>query len=70
MPLDRNETVQSAARIVAEAMTEAGMNPATAIDHPVVRGVVQKWLAGEWRRDEVVEACADLLMMYPDLRAE
>jgi hypothetical protein len=61
-------TVRAAAKIVADAMLEAGMQPALAIDHPVVRGLVQKWVSGEWQRDEVVDACRDLLMMYPELR--
>lgn len=69
-PTDDPQTVKAAARIVTEAMLEAGMNPASAIDHPVVRGIVQRWIRGEWTRDEVVDACADLLLMYPMLRIE
>jgi hypothetical protein len=66
---DDRATVKAAAKIVTDAMLQAGMEPARAIEHPVVRGVVQKWLHGEWTREEVVDACGDLLMMYPDLRA-
>ncbi len=65
---DDKATVQAAAKIVADAMLEAGMQPARAIDHPVVRGLVQKWVTGDWTRDEVVDACEDLLLMYPELR--
>ena len=67
---DNPATVKAAAKIVADAMLQAGMDPARAIDHPVVRGIVQKWVAGEWTRDEVVDACEDLLLMYPNLRSE
>ncbi|HEY0009033.1 MAG TPA: hypothetical protein VGB55_09955 [Tepidisphaeraceae bacterium] len=62
------DTVKAAAKIVTDAMLEAGMEPVRAIDHPIVRGIVQRWVSGEWTRDEVVDACADLLLMYPDLR--
>ena len=67
---DDLQTVRAAARIVTDAMLQAGMEPAKAIDHPVVRGIVQRWVSGEWTRDEVVDACRDLLMMYPMLRCD
>ena len=62
-------TVIAAAKIVTQAMVEAGMEPSRAIDHPVVRGVIHKWLHGEWTQEETIDACRDLLMMYPELRA-
>jgi hypothetical protein len=67
---DEQETLKAAAKIVADAMLQAGMNPARAIDHPVVQGVVRKWLQGEWTQDEVIEACEDLLRLYPALRLD
>ena len=67
---DEQETLKAAAKIVADAMLQAGMNPARAIDHPVVQGVVRKWLQGEWTQDDVIDACEDLLRLYPELRLD
>ena len=65
---DDRQTVQAAAKIITDAMLQAGMDPAVAIDHPVVRGIVERWLRGQWTQDEVIDACHDLLMVYPQLR--
>ena len=62
------DTVRAAAEIVTRAMVRAGMDPARAIDHPLVRVIVRQWIEGAWTDDEVVEACADVLRMYPMLR--
>lgn len=61
-------TVKAAARIVTDAMLRAGMDPARAIDHPLVRVIVRQWIEGAWTQDEVVDACEDVLRMYPQLR--
>jgi hypothetical protein len=42
--------------------------PLRAIDHPLVRVIVRQWIEGAWTQDEVVEACEDVLRMYPQLR--
>lgn len=69
MPTPEETTVaQAAAKIIADAMLAAGMEPARAIDHPVVQGVLRKWLEGDWTQEEAVDACRDLLMIYPQLR--
>jgi len=65
---DDRQTVQAAAKIITDAMLQAGMDPAVAIDHPVVRGIVERWLRGQWTQEEVIGACRDLLMVYPQLR--
>ena len=69
MPTPQEQaTVRAAAKIVTDAMLEAGMDPARAIDHPLVRVIVRQWVEGAWTQDEVVEACEDVLRMYPMLR--
>lgn len=62
------ETVRAAAEIVTRAMVRAGMDPARAIDHPLVRVIVRQWIEGAWTQDDVVDACEDVLRMYPHLR--
>jgi hypothetical protein len=63
------QTVRAAAEIVTDAMLRAGMDPARAIDHPLVRVIVRQWIEGAWTQDEVIEACEDVLRMYPQLRS-
>jgi hypothetical protein len=65
---EEHSTVQAAAKIITDTMLQAGMDPVRAIDHPMVRGIVERWLRGQWTQEEVIDACRDLLMMYPQLR--
>ncbi|MGC4031053.1 MAG: hypothetical protein QM754_04815 [Tepidisphaeraceae bacterium] len=65
---DQSATAKAAAKIITDAMLAAGMEPARAIDHPVVQGVIRKWLEGDWTQAETIDACRDLLMIYPQLR--